>query len=233
MRFSLAAALTLATAALAAPAPGPLVARQASLSNVKMPSNTLPAPASGSFLKYLVLGVGTQNYTCANGDAATVPAAVGAVAALYDASSLNSNRVAAMLIPAISPLALAASQMGDPALQAYLRAMKFERVAGKHYFTAGATGLVPTFSLDQLSGAPVARVKKGAAMPAPSYACKGTKGEGAVDWLELLDNGSSTGPISKVYRVETAGGKAPANCQGAPASFTVPYATQYWVYATA
>lgn len=38
----------------------------------KMPANTLPAP-TGLELKYVLLGVGTQNYTCLAGDVSNVP----------------------------------------------------------------------------------------------------------------------------------------------------------------
>ena len=44
----------------------------------KMPKSTL-APPENLELKYVVLGVGTQNYTCLTGDAAAEPVAAGAV----------------------------------------------------------------------------------------------------------------------------------------------------------
>jgi hypothetical protein len=49
------------------------------LSNLskKTPANTLPAP-TGLELKYVLLGVGTQNYTCLTGNATDVPDTTGA-----------------------------------------------------------------------------------------------------------------------------------------------------------
>lgn len=43
----------------------------------KMPANSLPAP-DGLELKYVLLGVGTQNYTCLTGNPADAPDTTGA-----------------------------------------------------------------------------------------------------------------------------------------------------------
>jgi hypothetical protein len=42
-----------------------------------MPKSALPAP-EGLQLKYVVLGIGTQNYTCATGDENAAPGTTGA-----------------------------------------------------------------------------------------------------------------------------------------------------------
>ncbi|KAJ8105893.1 hypothetical protein OPT61_g9903 [Boeremia exigua] len=42
------------------------------------PKSTLPAP-DGLKLKYVVLGIGTQNYTCLTGDSNAAPGTTGAV----------------------------------------------------------------------------------------------------------------------------------------------------------
>lgn len=44
----------------------------------KMPQNTLPAP-TGLELKYVLLGLGTQNYTCTTGDDTVEPDTTGAI----------------------------------------------------------------------------------------------------------------------------------------------------------
>ena len=96
-------------------------------------------------------------------------------------------------------------------------------VIGHHYFDSTGT---PTFDLGAtgfLSG------KKQGDIPAPSGAYAGASGAGAVDWLELGDKGGSHG-VLEVYRVETAGGKAPANCGGQGATLTSQYAAQYWFF---
>lgn len=85
------------------------------------------------------------------------------------------------------------------------------------------------FALDQLAktGYPVAQVGKVNDTAAPASACPGLTGEGAVRWLFLKDTkGLSVGGVDTVYRVETAGGAAPATCKGMKPSFEVKYATQ-------
>src|SRR4051812_11984123 len=47
------------------------------LSNLKMPENSLPTP-TGLQLKFVGLGIGTQNYTCSANGTAT-PASIGAL----------------------------------------------------------------------------------------------------------------------------------------------------------
>lgn len=54
------------------------------LSGLQQPTNTMTAPGSDLSLVLIALGKGTQNYTCANATAA--PAAIGAVANLFNAS---------------------------------------------------------------------------------------------------------------------------------------------------
>jgi hypothetical protein len=72
--------------------------------------------------------------------------------------------------------------------------------------------------------AQVARVNDTAA---PAEACQGLEGEGTVKWLYLRDTkGLSKGGIDTVYRLETAGGAAPATCEGMPERFEVRYAAQ-------
>lgn len=98
-------------------------------------------------------------------------------------------------------------------------------IIGHHFFNAKG---VPTFnlgSLGQLNG------KKTGDIAAPADACKGARGKGvgAVDWLALSDAGASTG-LTLGYRVETAGGKAPATCAGQPKLVVVQYAALYWFY---
>jgi hypothetical protein len=69
--------------------------------------------------------------------------------------------------------------------------------------------------------------KKEAGVNAPSEAVKGQGGEGlgSVQWLKLVAK-FSTGGLQEVYRINTAGGKAPATCVGQPAAFEIEYATE-------
>lgn len=67
-------------------------------------------------------------------------------------------------------------------------------------------------------------------IPAPADANAGPQGYGAVDWKALGAAAGSTG-LGEVYRVETAGGKAPVSCAGFEGSTVlVQYAAMYWFY---
>lgn len=98
---------------------------------------------------------------------------------------------------------------------------------GHHYFNAAGQ---PTFDLDA-TGLLVA--KKTGDIPAPPDACAGPPGAqnyGAVDWLSLVDVGTGVSRgLSGVYRVDTAGGKAPPSCEQM-GPIEMPYAALYWFY---
>jgi hypothetical protein len=99
-------------------------------------------------------------------------------------------------------------------------------ILGHHFFSASG---VPTFDLTRLSL--YFSGKKTASVPAPPNAAKGQDGSAAVPWLQLQDNGAGLSHgISEAYRVETAGGSAPASCASMPAAFQVQYSAQYWFY---
>lgn len=182
---------------------------------------SLPAPNAGLSLKAITLGRGTQNYTCAAGSTAA-PVAVGAKADLLDATPLLP------LFPSSE------SQQILNLLPEYLVSFDFATienssipVLGHHFFDAAG---VPTFDLGKDG---LLKAKKIANISAPATACKGAngKGNGAVDWLALTEAPGSHG-LKEVYRVETAGGKAPASCGGGAArNINVQYAAQYWFFA--
>jgi hypothetical protein len=199
------------------------------LNNLKMPQNTLPAPPSGLKLKWIGLGIGTQNYTCKDSTANTVPASNGAVAELYDISSLNNDPFRDFRIKTLPGMALGASLFGSDAVKMMMLMNGFDRTLGNHLFNSSLT---PCFFLSQIKPAPGPELfaKKIANMTAPATSCSGTKGEGAVDWLFLQDVGDSIGGVKAVYRIETAGGKAPATCDKQNPTITVPYAAEYWFY---
>ncbi|KAI4265758.1 MAG: hypothetical protein LQ337_008942 [Flavoplaca oasis] len=184
-------------------------------------STTLPSPTPGLILKAITLGQGTQNYTCAAGSTAA-PVAVGANADLLDVSSLGpliaSPQTAQLFLKLLTP---------------YLVSFDFDiiqtarvPILGKHIFDS--TG-VPVFDIGAKG---VFKGKKTAGIAAPNAACRGPngRGEGAVDWLALAEAPGSVG-LKECYRVETAGGKAPASCGGGAArNIEVQYATQYWFF---
>ena len=177
-----------------------------------------------------------QNYTCSSASKDVVPKAIGAVASLYNVSCIAANYpdILAML----PGLALQYALPADPA--ANLEPSNLELV-GHHYFSSNNT---PTFDLTQihpLSTASVdaagttfgiAKFKANSNSTAPTDAPKGENGvgNGAVPWLRLDATYGTTGDVKAVYRLNTAGGKAPATCESSPAAFSVQYATAYWFY---
>ncbi|KAL8732193.1 MAG: hypothetical protein Q9166_002940 [cf. Caloplaca sp. 2 TL-2023] len=181
---------------------------------------SLPAPTAGFSLKAITLGRGTQNYTCVAGSTAA-PGLVGAKADLLDVSPL---------LP-LFPSSQAQAVLN--LLPEYLVSFDFAiienasiPILGKHIFDS--TG-VPTFDLGKKG---FLKAKRLAGITAPKTASKGVngKGDGAVDWLALIEAPGSD-KLKEVYRVHTAGGKAPASCGGGGARhIEVQYATQYWFF---
>ncbi|KAF2643684.1 hypothetical protein P280DRAFT_214664 [Massarina eburnea CBS 473.64] len=213
----------------------PVVTRATNLNTLAgiLPQSDLPKP-DGLELKYVLLGIGTQNYTCTTGNATAAPGTTGAVAKLYDLGTrLNADPMAQWKINTISGLALSLSTYGNW-LDSYLKLEGYNEWLGNHFFTkADATTNYPTFSLNKVKATPypLAMVSKKDAFDAPKTSCPGAKNEGAVPWLRLVDDKNlSVGGVNTVYRLETAGGKSPATCKGQKESFEVSYAAQYWVY---
>lgn len=238
MLFStITAAILFATTTVALPKPPPkptTYAPSKDLSNLAKlyPQSALPAP-DGQELKYVLLGIGTQNYTCATSDDSTVPGTTGAVATLYDiGTKLNNDWMAKWKISTISPLALSLSAV-PKMLEWSLMSQGYEHITGHHFF-AGIEGTnTPIFALDRLQPLPypITKVGKLGETDAPAGACPGSNGLPAIKWLYLKDNkGLSQGGIDTVYRVETAGGNKPATCKGMKPTWEVKYAAQYWIY---
>ncbi|KAF2458631.1 hypothetical protein BDY21DRAFT_274729, partial [Lineolata rhizophorae] len=190
----------------------------------------LPAPTDSLALKYVVLGLGTQNYTCADSAPTDSPTLYGAFATLYDVSPLltQTEYTSAMMAPALPGLALGVSTSPWAAqAEAFLARMGVARL-GRHLFDAAGT---PTFDLAAAEPAEKLLCAKVASTPAPDTSCRGASGEAAVDWLYLDDAGGSTEGVSAVYRVYTAGGSAPETCADVEGDeIDVDYAAEYWIY---
>ncbi|KAG4425213.1 hypothetical protein IFR04_001580 [Cadophora malorum] len=207
--------LQLSSAAPVAPAadctkPGQTPALPLTGNPIELPNPTLA-------LKYVAIGRGIQNYTCASASSPAV--AIGAIATLYDATSLAYMSTKAL--HAIPPMAV---MIPMPKSSASINlANNILKPLGHHYFDAAGT---PVFDLTtpkkSLFAAKVANTT------APANASKGPGGQGAVDWLYLTSKPTYTSVgLGAVYRVVTAGGKAVCTKAG-PQS--VQYAAEYWFY---
>jgi hypothetical protein len=190
------------------------------LSRAKMPvaPQALPAVSEGLKLHHVAVGRGTQNYTCDTSNPSSAPAPNGAWAHLFNASC-----VAALypdLLESIPGMAIhfdvsETQPLGPSGLTP----------SGLHYFSNKTT---PVFDLGDYGIFHGAKLN---GTDAPTAAAVGLAGERAVPWLKLATIEGSTANMKEVYRVDTAGGSAPATCQGLPATFEIQYATVYWFFA--
>lgn len=183
-----------------------------STATIPPPGNTaLPPPTAR--LQYVLLGVGTQNYSC-TGLTGKAPTQIGALADLYDITPLaNCEESAAELLPRYI---VNATDLGQ--------ASQYPKF-GKHFFTTTTT---PTFDLTSV-GQKFYGMKSGST-PAPANAPKGPGGEAAVAWLYLTQNaGYPSSDVTSVYRVETAGGSPPATCPS-EAEINKRYVALYFIY---
>lgn len=183
----------------------PSIFPKRSITSLSVPLNGLEAP-SGLVLKHVTIGLGTQNYTCQ--DTTSAPVATGAIATLYDATSLLTNT------PSRAPnLAALAYSVGNSLSLPTL---------GHHWFSAAG---VPTFQLEGANPRALLSAKKAGSVPAPPNSVPNS-----VPWLYLVDDGRGVSHnLKAVYRVATAGGAAPSTCTRM-GPFTVKYVAEYWFY---
>jgi hypothetical protein len=143
-----------------------------------------------------------------------VPVQLGAVATLFDATTLaKTNEALLHTIPA-QVVYDSIAQVGQ----------RFN-LLGNHYFDSAST---PTFNLSTVEK--VGFMQKTLAVAAPADANIGPNKTSAVSWLDLnLKPGYPFKNITQVYRVETAGGNPWATCNST-ATMIVQYAAEYWFY---
>jgi hypothetical protein len=164
-------------------------------------------------LHHVAVGRGTQNYTCDTTNPSSAPVAVGALATLFNVScvaAVNGDLLAKVPAMAVNFDFDAVTSTGS------LGPMTLPPISGHHFFLDSTT---PFFNLD-IGTVPTS---KNNTVAAPATAAKGPSGSNAVPWLKLLAKDSATGGIKEVYRLDTAGGSAPATCQGQPANIEVQY----------
>ncbi|KAI9881555.1 MAG: hypothetical protein M1830_000119 [Pleopsidium flavum] len=220
---------------------------------------SLPPPSPHLSLKAITLARGVQNYTCpslpptpptsaptttTSPCTTTTPTPIGALATLYDASpllcylstrspgheqsilNLLPTYLAIFPFPNILPSSSSNKNKNKNSksttdnnghVDADNPSNPHLPVLGTHYFDALS---IPTFDLRPQVG--FFKGRKTGDIPAPVA--------GAVDWLKL-ESGEGSQGIGEVYRVVTAGGKAPGSCEGlAGRGVEVEYAAQYWFY---
>ncbi|KAF2431419.1 hypothetical protein EJ08DRAFT_648945 [Tothia fuscella] len=192
------------------------VSSTCNLASIKMPNTSpvaLPPPAAGLALSHISIGRGTQNYTCADENAA--PVAAGAVATLFNVTCLAGPYPG--LLSSMSKIALK-FPTPNPA-NIMTPANMF--LSGQHYFPDLTT---PFFDLST------------ATHNYGSVGCKKLNGTDApnkatdVPWLRLGSKSRDGCTISEVYRLNTAGGQPPATCKGMGKAFQVQYAAEYWFW---
>ncbi|KAH8750328.1 hypothetical protein F5883DRAFT_577907 [Diaporthe sp. PMI_573] len=224
----------------------------------------LPAPSMNLTVTYVALGHGIQNYTCASENATAIPIGALAVLyditpvypgissislSAEDFNDLSANVLWKTAIP-LNLIDAAAQGPGSPLPESHYQADAANpfpaspsdlglggiraKFLGFHYFDAESA---PTFDLVG-SADPVGLFfsgEKTGDVKAPADADKGVLGTGAIDWLQLGDNGRGLSrDVALVYRVVTAGGVAQA-CSVSGANdpgqaLSVPYTAQYWFY---
>jgi len=177
----------------------------------------LPSPTAT--LKFVTVGRGVQNYSCSA--AGAVPLQVGALATLYDFTSLAYTSESTL--NTVPPTIVYTPVSADNGTTLTVNSIGTFPIIGHHYFAADGT---PTFNLSYVGD--ILFSTKIATVNAPSNANVGPEGTGAVPWLMLDDKGGSVG-LSEVYRVVTAGGKAPATCPDTNL-ISIDYAAEYWFF---
>jgi len=199
------------------------------LSKAVMPVDSptaLPPPSAGLTLKHVAIGRGTQNYTCGT-NATAAPTQVGALATLFNASC-----VAAGYSDVLATLPKVALVFNLTDVNQKTLAASNLVISGHHYFTNPTT---PFFNLDTAAMTlGEGNFSKNNTSPAPAGSVVGQNnvGYGAVPWLKLITKAGSTGNLQEVYRLNTAGGAAPATCAGITGTtFEIQYSAEYWFWA--
>jgi hypothetical protein len=195
------------------------------ITNPNAVSPPLPAPEPDMTLFQVVIGRGTQNYTCDLANATATPVPVGAVATLFNVSCIAADMpVLLQKLPAIA-LDLPIPSSNDESSPIN------QDMSGHHYFLDDTT---PFFNLDTaLHQYGMGAMAKANASDAPSTAYVGPfgQGDGAVQWLNLVANPADTGGAWKqIYRLNTAGGVPPTSCTGLQPTIEIPYAAEYWLF---
>jgi len=182
------------------------------------PGQTALSIPQGQVPNHILLGVGTQNYTCTDNGTLTSD---GATSRLYDiswaigtAAFTNAESYYFNLTPE-----------GQAAFEDTFKSM--DMLIADHYFVANdtATGISPKFASAKDGDESSIIAQKVASLQAPNAT--------NIDWLQLAKvNGNFSG-TDTVFRVDTMGGRPPASCDPNTGTISVPYAAKYWFFSSA
>ncbi|KAG7094906.1 hypothetical protein E1B28_005712 [Marasmius oreades] len=178
----------------------------------------LPAPQQP--VRFLLLGVGTQNYTCSS--AGTFSSA-GAVAKLFDITCISSSPDFSKLTSDTYDLWTKAPP-STSAADAIRRRVDVRYPFGDHYFIASPSGTGISPKWDATSGAFNGNTQafmigaKSASVAAPT-------GSADVDWLYMTKVDGSL--ADEIYRTDTRGGQPLPSCTPGQ-SATVKYTALYY-----
>ncbi|CAK3946144.1 Hypothetical predicted protein [Lecanosticta acicola] len=204
-----------------------------------------PLPSPTGTLKSIQLGLGFQNYTCSSSAwIQTVPSA-GAIANLYDITRLvtqyTSDSYTQTTLHAFEDCLKATFCQPSPgnnycaSCHQIATAALSASLSGLHFFEQINNAQTPNFHIwappPTTDSDEYLSAKKVGTAKAAQNAYAGANALGAVAWLYLVDNGDGrTKNLKSVYRIETAGGVAPASCEVPGETLQVPYAAEYWFY---
>lgn len=132
----------------------------------------LPAPAQNLKITHVVIGRGTQNYSCSAKSESKSPVLVGALATLYDASCLSTINPSGL--DDLTAAVLKVDRHGHAVDDIISRSLGSILVAGSHYFVGGS----PFFDFRKNGATDYAKAKSIAQVPAPTS-------PDDVDWLKL------------------------------------------------
>lgn len=155
----------------------------------------LPPPSDELSLKHVVLGRGTQNYTCSCSEKTAKPVAKGALATLFDTSCLAGHypnllhelpaALSNVSVDTLTFLAVLTGQIVSPE--------SGELISGKHFFNSEG---VPFFDFSLGGFKDWMNAKSDASTPAPVR----SNGSGNdVPWLKLVSTDGSGVKVSIVF----------------------------------
>ncbi|KAK7045117.1 hypothetical protein R3P38DRAFT_2609507 [Favolaschia claudopus] len=191
-----------------------------STSVMQLPSNQTMLVVPTIAPLFILLGVGTQNYSCVG----TTFTSIGAVASLFDISCLDHTPQFASIqtkafdiwknLPAFLPATVVGPLVDAPHLD------------GFHYFipSTSATGLSPKWDFTSTTGSPAAFVVGAGVgdIPAPTNPAVN------IDWLSL--NRTDGDLASQIFRIDTVDGQPPTSCVAGSGDITVKYTAKYYLY---